>query len=54
MAGDVISGVALDYVGMVVPAKLGDSWLNGGQIIRTFGQYLIEFCRQSDAASDVI
>ena len=34
--GDVISGMALDYVGTDIPASFGDSWLNSGQIIRLF------------------
>ena len=34
VASDVISGVALFYVGMGVRAKFGDSRLNSGQIIR--------------------
>ena len=38
VAGDVISGAILDYVGMDVPAKLGDSRLNSGRIIRLFGR----------------
>ena len=33
-AGDVISGMALDYVGMDVPAKLGNSRSNGSGDIR--------------------
>ena len=31
--GDVISGVAVDYVGMDVPATFGESALNSGRII---------------------
>ena len=38
VAGDVTSSVALDCVGMNVCAKFGDSRLNGGRIIRLFGQ----------------
>ena len=36
--GDVISSVALDYVGTDVPAGFGDSRLNSGRIIRLFVQ----------------
>ena len=32
--GDVISGVAVDNVGMDVPLKFGDSWSNGFRAIR--------------------
>ena len=32
--GDVISGAALEYVGMDVPAGFDDSRLNSGRIIR--------------------
>ena len=35
--GDVISGVALEYVGMVVPAGFGDNGLDSCRIIRFFG-----------------
>ena len=35
-AGDVISGIALDYLGTHVPASVGDSRLNNGRIIRLF------------------
>ena len=62
--GDIISGVALDYVDMDVPTGFGECRLNIGQIIRLFVrpdqfcvlfvQYLIIFCYQPEAASDVI
>ena len=60
-ANDVISGTAVDYVGMDVPGK--KTWSNGGRIIQlwparpvlcTFVQYLIAFCSRPAAASDVI
>ena len=35
-AGDVISGLALDYVGADVPARLGDFKLNSGRTIQLF------------------
>ena len=35
-AGDVISGMAIDYLGRHVRANLGDYRLNSGQIIRLF------------------
>ena len=35
---DVISGVALDYVGMDARATFGESGLNSGRIILLFGQ----------------
>ena len=35
---DVISGVALDYVGMDARATLDESGLNSGRIILLFGQ----------------
>ena len=37
-AGDIIFSVALDYVGMNVRAKIGNSRLNIGRIIQPFGQ----------------
>ena len=55
--------VVLDYVGMDICAKFGDSRLNNGRIIllwpvgpvlRTFVQYLIAFCSRSEAPGDVI
>ena len=61
---DVISGVALNYVGMDIRARFGDSRLNNGRIIRLFGwqdsffylrtfvQYLVVFGSRSEAASD--
>ena len=36
-AGDVISGAALDYVGVDVHANFADSKLNSGRIIGLFG-----------------
>ena len=63
VAGDVMSGVALVYVGVDVCAKFGDSRLNSGRIIRLFAgqtrfthfvQCLIAFCSQPETASDVI
>ena len=51
VAGDVISGVVLDLVGMDVSVKFGDSMLNSGRI---FVQYLIAFCIRLEAAGDVI
>ena len=36
--GDVISDVAVDWVGMDVPATFGDSGLNSGRIILLFGR----------------
>ena len=36
VAGDVITCAALDYVGMDVNGKFGDSRLNSGRIIRLF------------------
>ena len=59
-ADDIISGLALDYVGMDVPTCFGDCGLNSGRIIRLFillrtsVQYLIAFCSQPEAISDVI
>ena len=38
VVSDVISGLALDYVGMDVRATFGESWLNGGRIILHFGR----------------
>ena len=38
VADDVISGVAVDYVGMDVRAIFGESWLYSGRIIWLFGQ----------------
>ena len=38
VAGDVISGVALEHVGMDVHAKCGESMLISGRIIRLFGR----------------
>ena len=38
VAGDVMSGVAVDQVGVDVRATSGESRLNSGQIIRVFGQ----------------
>ena len=38
VAGDVISGVAVDYVGMDVRATFGESGLNSGRIILLFGR----------------
>ena len=62
--GDVISGVALDYVGADVHAGFGDSSLNRGRIIRLFVrsdpfcalfvQYLITFSSRRETASGVI
>ena len=59
--GDVISGVALDYVGADVPAGFGDSRLSTGRIIRllvtrlrTFVQYSITFFSRPEATGDVI
>ena len=61
--GDIISGMALDYVGTDVPAGFDDSRLNSGRIIRlcpagpvlrTFVEYLITFYSRPEAASDVI
>ena len=46
-AGDVISGMALDYVGTYVPASVGDSWLNSGWIIWLF-------VRRKEGAHDLI
>ena len=37
-AGDAISGLYVDYVGMDVCVTLGESWLNTGRIIRLFGR----------------
>ena len=37
-AGDIISGVASDYVGMDIHARICDSRLNIGLIIRLFGR----------------
>ena len=37
VTGDVISGPALVHIGVDVRAKLYDSMLNSGQIIRLFG-----------------
>ena len=59
VAGDVKSGAALDYVGMDVPDKFGDSRLNSGLIIwlypagpvlNTFAQYLVAFGRGSGSS----
>ena len=38
LTGDVISGKALEYLGLDVLAKLGDSRLNNGRIIRLFAR----------------
>ena len=38
VAGDVISGVAVDYVGMNVRASFGETGLNSGRIILIFGR----------------
>ena len=38
IAGDVISGTAVQSVGMDVLTKFGDSRLNNGGIIRLFGR----------------
>ena len=65
VAGDVISGVAVDYVGMDVRATFGESGLNSGRIILLFGrphpfhaslfvQYLIAFCSRPETTSDII
>ena len=35
-ADDIMSNVAVDYVGVDVRSKFGDSMLNGGLIIRLF------------------
>ena len=58
-AGDVISGMALDYVSTVVPASFGDSGLNiglclAGPVLCTFMQYLNKFCSRLELASDVV
>ena len=55
--------MALDYVGMDVPANSNDYKLNSGRIIRffvqpdpflcTFTQYLITFCSRPEAASGI-
>ena len=37
VAGDVISGVAVDHVSMDVRATFGESGLNSGRIILLFG-----------------
>ena len=36
VADDVVSDVAVDYVGMGVRVKFGDSMLNSGRIIQLF------------------
>ena len=56
--------MALDYVGRDVPVSSGDYRLNsgrvirlfcpGGPVLRTFVQYVTTFCRQPEAAGDVI
>ena len=38
VAGEVISGKAVEYVGIDVHEKFGDSTLNNGRIIRLFVQ----------------
>ena len=38
VAGDVISGVAVEYVGMDVSATFSESGLNSGRIILLFGR----------------
>ena len=63
-AGDVISSVALAFVGLDVRAKLRDSRLNNGIILfdcwvgrtrfRTFEQYFITFCSRPETISNVI
>ena len=62
-AGDVISSIAVDWVGMNVRVKFGVSTLNSGRIIRllpvapilrTFVQYLLAFCSRPEAVSNVI
>ena len=45
VAGDVISSVALDHIGMDVAVKLDDSWSSGRPVLRAFAQYLVAFCR---------
>ena len=66
VAGDIISSVAVYYVGRDVRATFGEPRLNSGRIILlffllarpvlriTFVQYLIAFCSQPEATSDVI
>ena len=38
MAGDVISGLAVEYIGMDVRVTFGESVFNSGRIILLFGQ----------------
>ena len=61
-AGDVISGMALEYVGADVPANIGDSTLNSGRIIQLLAgrtnlricvQYLIAFCSRLGEARHI-
>ena len=65
VAGNVISGVAVDFVGSDVRAKCSVSRLENDRIIRLFGRsdpfyailysrYLIAFCSRPEAATDVI
>ena len=64
VAGDVLSGVEVEWVGVDVRAKFGDSRLNSDRVNRlyarpdpfllNFVQHLSAFCSRSDMASDVI
>ena len=62
-AGDVISGMVLGYVGMDVPARLGNYRLNNGRFIQlslagpvlhNFVQYLVTFSSRPEADNDVV
>ena len=65
VAGDVISAVSVDYVGIDVRATFGESELNSGRITWLFGlagpvlritfvKYLIAICSQPEAMCDII
>ena len=61
---DIISGVAIDYIGMDDHVTFGDSMINNmiikinslpaAPVLRTFVQYLVTFCSRPDDASDFI
>ena len=63
VAGDVISGAALVYVGVDVHANFGDSRLKSGRIIRLFDRsdpftrfcaVFNTFCSRPETAGDVM
>ena len=59
VAGDVVSAVAVEWVGMGVTVKVSDSMLNNGRIIGLFAgrirfTHLCIFCSRQEAANGVI